>query len=115
MQFQNLNAADGCIYSAAMPVLPRHRRTGNGECHGDTGGQVAPETTCGASETVEAAQGNSEFSGDNSREEETAGDDSAREGRAAGPASERRGRSVAVAGRGEDADDRAAETTEETR
>ena len=75
---------------------------------------MAPEAAGGASGTVEAARGNSDLASGDSREKEMTGDDGAREGRAVGPASERKGRPVAVAGRGEDADDRAAETTEET-
>ena len=74
---------------------------------------MAPEAAGVAGGTVEAARGNSNSAGGDSREEETAGDDGAREGRAVGPASEREGRPVAVVGRGGDADDQTAETTGE--
>ena len=69
---------------------------------------MAPEAAGGASGTVEAARGNSNLAGGNSREEETTGDAGAREGRAVGPTSEREDRPVAVTGRGGDAGDRAA-------
>lgn len=94
-----------------MPVLPGHRRTRNGECRGGAGSQVAPEAAGVAGGTVEAARENSNSAGGDTREEETTGEDCAREERAAGPASEKEGRPVAVTGRGEDADDRAAEMT----
>ena len=75
---------------------------------------MAPEAAGGAAETVKAARGNSNSADGDSREEETTGNDGARKGRAVGPASEKEGRLVAVAGRGVDADDWAAETTGET-
>ena len=75
---------------------------------------MAPEAARVIGGTAEMARGNSNLAGGDSREKETTGDDGAREGRAVGPASEREGRPVAVTGRGEDADDRAAETTGET-
>ena len=97
-----------------MSVLPRHRRSGNGEYRGSAGSQVASEAAGVEGGTAKVARGSSNSAGSDSREEDTTSDDGAREGRAVGLASEKEGRPVAVTGRGEDADDRAAETTGET-
>ena len=56
MHLQMSNDA-GRLYLTAIPVLPGHRRTGNDECRGGAGGQVAPKATGVAGGTVEAARG----------------------------------------------------------